>query len=264
MNNQATVDQIQYLFTFPFKDADWKRKFLIGFLLYFAGFIIPVIPWIFVSGYIAKIIKMGIEGEYSLPEWEDWGDLLVQGLKLLGVMLIASLPFFILFGCGYISLMTPALLGGFGAEAYGDEFLPALVLMPFATFGGMCLMSLGILFSFLIWILVPPAISHMIAKDQFSAAFRVSEWWGIFKANIGGYLIAYVLMMGTSFLFGFALQLLYLTFILCCLFPFVVSLISMYISVVMGAIFGQAYRVGVENRALVLLPDETLTADNSE
>jgi hypothetical protein len=264
VNNTATIDQIQYLFTFPFKDVEWKRKFLIGFLLYLAGFIIPIIPWIFVSGYIAKIIKMGIAGkDYELPEWDDWGDLFNKGLQLMGVGFIAALPFIVLFGCGYLFMMSPAFLSGFGTSSYGDDYSPIWVFMPLlGTFGGMCAMGLGMIFSLLIGVLMPPAISHVIAEDQFSAAFRVSEWWPIFKANLGGYLIAYILIMGTAFSITFVFQLLYMTFVLCCLIPFVMSLISIYIGIVTGAIFGQTYRIGKENIEFVFLPDEITTGEN--
>jgi hypothetical protein len=265
-NNTATIDQIQYLFTFPFKDADWKRKFLIGFLLYSGGFIVPIIPWIFVAGYIGRIIKMGIDGDdYTLPEWDDWGDLLTKGLKLMGVSLIAVIPFILLFGCGYLAMMSPALLGAMESSnsGYQNEIPTAFIFIPLlGSFGGMCLFGLGLIFSLLVGILVPPAMSHVIAEDEFSAVFRVSEWWSIFKANIGGYLIAYILLMGTTMLMTFAFQMLYMTFVLCCLIPFIASLISVYIGIVMGAVFGQTYRIGKENNALVLLPEETTETDN--
>ena len=140
-----------------------------------------------------------------------------------------------------------------------ESFLGFLAM--FGTFGGMCLMSLSTIFSLLIGLLIPPAIGHVIAQDQFSAAFRVREWWHIFKANLGGYLISYILMMGTFFLLTFAFQIIYMTIILCCLIPFVMSLISFYISIFMGAIFGQAYRVGKENLAFDSLPEESLSSD---
>jgi hypothetical protein len=257
--NPATIDQIQYLFTFPFKDPDWKRKFLIGFLLYLAGFIVPIIPWVFFSGYMAKIIQIGIEGDdYVLPEWDDWGDLFTLGLKLMGVGFLAALPFIILFGCGYLSMMSPAFLSGFAPSSYEDEISAIWIFGPMLSmFGGMCAMGLGIFLSLLVGILVPPAMSHVIAEDEFTAAFRVSEWLRIFKANLGGYIIAYIIIMGTSFMLSFAFQLLYMTFVLCCTIPLVMSLISVYLGIVMGAIFGQTYRVGKENLDFVLLPEGT-------
>jgi hypothetical protein len=265
VTNTATIDQIQYLFTFPFKDADWKRKFLIGFLLYLGGFIVPVIPWIFVAGYIARIIKIGIEGEdYYLPEWDDWGDLLNKGLQLMGVGLIAALPFILLFGCGYLLMMAPAILGGLESSSYGNDLAPIWVSFSLlGSFGGMCAMGLGMIFSLLLGVLIPPAMSHVVAEDQFSAAFRVGEWWQIFKANLGGYIIAYILIMGITFTLTFAFQMLYMTFVLCCLIPFVISLFSIYIGVVTGAIFGQTYRIGKENRSFDVFPEESGLEENS-
>lgn len=261
--NPTTIDQIQYLFTFLFKDPDWKRKFLIGFLLYLAGFIVPIVPWIFFSGYMARIIQIGIEEDDDvLPEWDDWGELFILGLKLMGVGFIAALPFILLFGCGYLAMMAPAFMGVF-EPSYGDEISPAWIITPIlGSFGGMCIMGLGLIFSLLIGIFIPPAMSHMIAEGQFSAAFRVSEWFQIFKANLGGYLIAYILIMGTAFTLSFAFQLLYMTFVLCWTIPFVMSLISIYIGIVTGAIFGQTYRVGKENLDFVLLPEESEAVEN--
>jgi hypothetical protein len=258
MTQAATVDQIGYLFTFPFKDENWKTKFLIGFLLYLAGFIIPFIPWIFVTGYFARMIKIGTKaGEYYLPEWDDWGDLAVQGLRLMVLGFIATLPIFLLFALGYAAMLAPAFFGAFGAETYGDDFSPLLVLSPFIGMAGsFCFIGLSMLLGLLVGVLIPPAMAHMVAEDQFSAAFRVSEWWRIFKANIGGFVVSYILLMGTTFLFTFVFQLMYFTFVLCCVIPFVLSFFSFYMGTFMAAIFGQSYRVGVQNSVQALVGAE--------
>ncbi len=182
----------------------------------------------------------------------------------MGVGLIATLPFIGLFGCGYVLMISPAFLSGFGSSSYGNDLPPVWAFGTLiGTFGGMCAMGVGMVFSLLIGVLIPPAMSHVVAEDQFSAAFRVSEWWQIFKANLGGYIIAYILIMGTAFSLTFAFQLLYLTFVLCCLIPFLMSLISIYLGVITGAIFGQTYRVGKENSELVLLPGESPTDEEA-
>jgi hypothetical protein len=88
------------------------------FLVVSDGFIVPIIPWIFFSGYMAKIILIGIKGEdYVLLGWADWAELFILGLKLMGVGFIAALPFIILFGCGYLAMMSPAFLSGFAPSA---------------------------------------------------------------------------------------------------------------------------------------------------
>jgi hypothetical protein len=101
MTNSFTSDELLALAKFPFTDPRWKNKFLIGGLLSLAGYAIPVLPLLFVYGYCAQIMRRIIvenEAPY-LPEWEDWGKFLQDGLKLFGVGLVYSLPGLIFF-CG--------------------------------------------------------------------------------------------------------------------------------------------------------------------
>ncbi|NJN99342.1 MAG: DUF4013 domain-containing protein [Anaerolineales bacterium] len=92
--NTVTTDNLQALAKFPFTDPRWKNKFLIGSLLHLAGYAIPLIPLIFVYGYCAQIMRQIIveKRDPYMPEWEDWGKFLQDGLKLTGVGLIYSLP----------------------------------------------------------------------------------------------------------------------------------------------------------------------------
>jgi len=236
--------------------------FLIGFLLYLGGFIIPIVPWIFVSGYVAKVIKQTIDaGEYYLPEWDDWRDIGLKGLQVTGITFLVLLPILGLFFCGYAAMLMPAFADISASQSYGDELAPFFGLTPLAgMLSGMCLFGLSIIFALSLGLLVPPAIGHMLAEGKFGSAFRVREWWPVFTANIGGYLIAYILLMGTTFLLVYAIQLMYMTIVLCCAIPFVMSLISFYVGVFSGALFGQSYRVGKGNTVVGLIPDEAATA----
>jgi hypothetical protein len=54
---------IEHILTFPFKETEDQKNFLIGALVYFAGFIIPILPLIFVMGYIARIMRQVFNGE---------------------------------------------------------------------------------------------------------------------------------------------------------------------------------------------------------
>jgi hypothetical protein len=203
-------------------------------------------------------MKMGIDGEeFHLPEWADWDELLIKGLRLMGVGFIATLPIFMLFACGYLTMLAPAFSAGFMDPSNVEELAPAFGLsFMAATFGGMCMMGLTMFLAPFIGFIIQPAIGHAIAESRFSAAFRFHQWWAILKANIGGYLISYILFLGSFFLMGFAAQFLYLTLILCCLMPFLMSLMGVYLSLMMGAMFGQAYRVGRENLRLAASIDD--------
>ena len=93
----------------------------------------------------------------------------------------------------------------------------------------------------------PVAMMHTVAKDDFSAAFRVREWWPILRANLTGFLLSYVIVMGVWFAMTFVVQFLYLTIVLCCLVPFAFSVLIAYVLLVSNALFALAYRDGVAN-----------------
>jgi hypothetical protein len=87
----------------------------------------------------------------------------------------------------------------------------------------------------------------MIAEESFGAAFHVSGWWRNFKANLGGYLITYVLLVGILGIMYLGFYLMYMTLVLCWLLPFILSAFAVYAGFVSAALFGQAYRTGKEN-----------------
>ncbi|MFN2244903.1 MAG: DUF4013 domain-containing protein, partial [Anaerolineae bacterium] len=76
-------------FTFVFDDKDWVVKVLIGIGILVAGLVLSwlIIPGILagllLSGYALEITRRVIRGEVEvLPAWEDWGQLLIDGLQV--------------------------------------------------------------------------------------------------------------------------------------------------------------------------------------
>ncbi|MBE7474783.1 MAG: hypothetical protein DPW09_28830 [Anaerolineae bacterium] len=252
--NSFTTEDLQVLAKFPFTDPRWKTKFLIGGLLHLAGYIIPFIPIMFVYGYCAQMMRQIIveKRDPFMPEWDNWEKFLQDGLKITGVTLIYSLPGLIFF-CGGYGLFAATIIGaGAASENLSRDSAPLTALVPLlgmaswlGGFGlGMVLMLVGLAF-------LPVAVGHVIATDQFSAAFRVREWWSIFRANLSGYVITYVLMFGFWMALSFAIQILYFTVIFCCLLPFVMAPVMMYTMIIASVLFAQAYQVGAQKLALL-------------
>jgi hypothetical protein len=102
---------------FPFKDEHWKKKLLIGGVLSFVpsliifmfltlsrvlglpvfisliGLIFALVGNSFILGYVKRIIKSGILQEKAqLPEWNDWKDLFISGIKMIAIALVYSFP----------------------------------------------------------------------------------------------------------------------------------------------------------------------------
>ena len=250
MSQSFSSEDLKQLFAFPFQDPRWQNKFLIGSLVVFAGFIIPLIPFFFVYGYMAQIMRRIIveKGEPFLPEWDNWGKLFVDGLKLLGAILIYSIPIIGLFFAGYILFFFTIALSAAAAEGSGDPSSPLVAMAPMAGSLFFCLFfAVIMLLSLAIGLLSPAIMGHVVATDEFSAAFRVREWWSIFRANIGGFLMAYVIVLAISVAFSFGISLLYLTLILCCLLPFIMAPATFYMLAIYGVVFGEAYREGARN-----------------
>jgi hypothetical protein len=181
----------------------------------------------------------------------------VNGLRLMALGFIAVLPFILLIGLGYFLMFAPMLFEAFSSPSFGEDTLSPWMFTPMlGMFGVMFTMGLSVLLMMLIGVFFPAAMSHMIAEDRFSAAFRVKDWWPIFKANIWGYIIAHVLLLGTVYLTMFAVQLAYMTVVLCCLIPFISSFVGIYLGFFLGAVFGQTYRVGRQKSGLDTQTDE--------
>ncbi|HMQ50540.1 MAG TPA: DUF4013 domain-containing protein [Anaerolineae bacterium] len=251
MTTSFTSDDFKKLVAFPFQDADWKNKFLIGSLVLLAGYLL-LIPIALIYGYTFQIMRGIIveKREPFMPAWDDWGKLFGDGFKLLGVYLVYSLPL-LLFLCGsYVALF--GLIAGRGvlAEASPDEPSPLVALVPvLGVFGWIACLGLVFVFALALGLVMPAALSHVVATNEFNAAFRFGEWWAIFRANLAGFVLAFVVVLAISVAFNFAMQILYLTIIGCCFIPFLLIFMGFYLLLVSNVIFAQAYRDGVEKLA---------------
>lgn len=242
----STFQGIQRLFTYPFEDADWKQKLLIASLIALVGAVIPlVVPMVFLTGYCERIIRRIVreDGEPYLPEWDDWNTLFVGGFKLFGAGFLYTLPVIVLSIGGYALMMVPAIAAEF------MEYQPIPFDWDWVFFGsmvgGMGAFGLAMVIGLVTGFVAPVAMMHTVAKDDFSAAFRVREWWPILRANITGFLLSYVIVMGVWFVMTFVVQFLYFTIVLCCLVPFAFSILIAYVMLVSSALFACAYRDGV-------------------
>lgn len=248
-----TTDNLKELLAFPFQDEDWKNKLLIGSLIVFAGFAIPLIPFFFLYGYMMQIMQHIIveKGKPFLPQWDDWGKLFVDGAKLLGVVLIYMLPVMVLMMIGFFIMFLFPMLGIPVAVIGGEENPEAAgavmgVLSIVSMIAFFVLFGISMVFGLAIGIVMPAIMGHVAATGDFGAAFRLKEWWAIFKANVGGFLLAYLIVFAVSMVLNSILGFLYCTIILCCIVPFLTAPITLYTVIISGALFGAAYRDGVE------------------
>lgn len=235
---------LNQLFAFPFEDDQARKYFLIGCLVYLAGFIIPILPWLIFTGYNAILMRQVLNGEKPhLVPWENWEALLKDGARLFGIRFIYTSPLFILlvplFMMFFASPFIPFLFQNGNRQEVGTAYFLFSLAM---TGAGLLMMPLSLVISFI----VPAAEVHMVAKDEFAAGFQIKEWWPIFKKNWGGFLVALAIMYGLVMAMSLVMQVLFFTIVLACLFPLFMPVIAMYIGVVQYVAFAQAYKEGKE------------------
>lgn len=232
---------IGHLLTFPFKDEGARKNFLIGALVALANFIIPILPSILMLGYMAGVVRGVVRGEKaSLPKWEDWNGFLLDGARIFAVQLIYSLPILLILAAFIIAISaTPLILEGSSQSTVEIFFAVGL--------SGLSCLFLPIALLFSIASLM--AGLHTAVTGEFQAGFRVREWWGILRSNLGGFALAYLISMAFGMVIGMITNLLIFSFIFACLFPLLLPPISMYSSLVTYAALAQAYRDGREQPA---------------
>jgi hypothetical protein len=245
-----TVAHFQSILEFPFRRPRGTEKLAIGAVLTLMSFIVPVVPALFVSGYQKAVARRAIlSGELDLPEWTNWGQLLVDGLKVFGVALVYLLPALAAFVLGYGGMIGASFGAALVEEGGPSQIVPAMPLLMIASVGSIGLFGLGLVLALAAGALLPPALMHMIARDEFAAAFRFREWGAVLRVNLTGFVVGGLLVLGLSFGFSFLVQILQLTVVLCCLVPVVLGGFSMYAGTVGSGLFALIYRDGAARLA---------------
>jgi hypothetical protein len=250
MSEGLSTTSLKRLVRFPFQDNKWASRFLVGTLLTLANYILPIVPGIFVSGYILRVMRQTVAGEEpALPAWDDWGGMFKDGLGAMVLGLVYFFPALLVLIGGMVLYFVGTLYLPFTASAQPDG---ALAQMTMLTLGSMAIMFLsmflGTLFSLLGAVVVPVALGHFVAQGELRAAFRVRQWWPILKADKLGYFVTWVVMAGLMGMAYIGFMLAYSTLVLCCLLPILIAPFGLYIMLVGSALFGQTYH---ESQALL-------------
>ncbi|MGB9777282.1 MAG: DUF4013 domain-containing protein [Anaerolineae bacterium] len=235
--SRNTLVELKHLFRFPFQEPDWVNRFIIGSALIFAGWVVPILPVLFVYGYAVEVMRRVIGGEEpSLPPWQDWGRLFVDGLRAFAVGLVYLLPGTLVYfggmGLYFASFFIPLLAN--------REPTMALVMVTMALF--FISLFLGSLLLFLGAIPLPAAMAHFVAENRLGAAFQVRRWWAVLKERRWEYLAAWILLFGMMGLLYVLWMLLYYTICLCWLMPILAAPVAFYTTLVFAALFGQVWR----------------------
>jgi hypothetical protein len=183
-------------FGYVFDDDEWITKLLIaagilllGIFFFWLLFIPSILAALLLGGYGVEITRRVIRGDTQvLPEWDNWGELLVDGLKAWIIELVYGLPIIALSVC-----LGPAS----GILAEDAQEVSALL--------SVCLSGFSFLWSIAIGLLLPAAIAMFVAEEEVSAAFRFGDVIGLVRDNFVTYLLVLVIGWVAAFIGGLGL-----------------------------------------------------------
>jgi hypothetical protein len=203
--------------SFVTQDKDWIKKILIGAVLVLTG--IGMIP---VLGWTLEITRRVIRGDAEpLPEWTDFGKFIVDGLKLIVAAFVWILPYAILSAC----------LGGIGTAlansgSQSDASTASTVL-------SVCLGIIALPYFIVYGLLLPGMAGTLAEKGSLGSALNPANAFKLVRANIGGYVIAFLvgdIIISVATFVGALVCLIGL-------FP-----ATAYAYAVLGHLYGQAHR----------------------
>lgn len=200
--------------------GDWIGRVAIGGILGFLS--ILVIPAFAISGYTLDVIRRTVAGEDEPPEWDDWGELIVDGIKVAIVGFVYSIvPTVVILGLGFVLLGIGGAAGDAGGGILaGVGILTFLLLIPVM---------------FVVYYLVPAALANMAIKGNLGAAFDVQVMREVVLTS--EYFLAVLMPIVVGILLNVVASILAFTVVGLVLVPFV----SFYGQVAVFRMFGTAF-----------------------
>lgn len=173
--------------------SGWNRFFLLGLIFFISAVLssIPVyigihdasrlifsfIAWLiglFAGGYLLRIIQASIAELDELPDFDEWHELFINGLKYFLVHFIYFLPAIII-----IIISAFAILASFAPYLSDPNLASSLsdpnAVLPRIAVEGVIGIMIALLYLLLIFPIMAIALAHMAFIGEFKAAFRFKE-----------------------------------------------------------------------------------------
>jgi hypothetical protein len=167
-----------------YPSQDWKKVLILG-ILFLISFLI--IPAFLVMGYFFRVLKGSIAGFDELPDFDEWGEMLIDGLKIFVVQFV-----YFLIPAIIILIGVWASIASISVTDAGNLANPGLV------FGLMGVTAIiGIILAIILGLIASIAIANMALNNgEIGAAFRFSEILEkIAMIGWGKYIVWYIVMI---------------------------------------------------------------------
>lgn len=176
-------------FGFVTEDEEWIKKILIGGLIFLGfaivGSIIPGVASIPLYGYMFQAASnVYKKNPRPLPDWNNFGDILMKGLFYLLISIAYAIPLIIISGVFFL------LTGGISSMGDGGETTGGILLL--------CFVPVIIILGLITMVITMAAFARYVQTDSLGAAFEINKIISMLKANPGlwGMLIVVNILAG--------------------------------------------------------------------
>jgi len=175
---QISSNAIKYPFT------DFSKILILGIFLILSFLIIPGFLYL---GYLFRTLKASVAGLDELPEFGEWGEMFIDGLKVFVVLLVYSIVPLTLIIIGIWASLIPII-------ATSNTVLAELPTISFGLISSFSIIGsiLGIIISFFI----PVIMANMAYYGELKYAFKFNELFQkISEIGWVDYLIWFIVML---------------------------------------------------------------------
>lgn len=199
-------------FSYPFQDEEWAKKIVLTAVIS----LIPIIGQLALVGWMVDLSRRVINGESNpMPDWTDFGGLLVLGLKMSVIGFVYVLPLL------FVSFPWAIMDALFNSES------AAAIYVLFSI----CFSCLTLIYMLALSFFLPAALGELAATDDLGAAFNPTNMIAHVRAAPSAYLLAFLGTIVAGFIAGFG--------IIFCFVGIIFTVV--YASAIQGHLYGQAY-----------------------
>ncbi len=180
-------------FRFIVRDPRWLSKIALGAVFSFLS--VFIIGAILVQGYLLLMAERVARAEpLPLPEWEDFGEIIRQGVSSFLLGLLLALPIILLY-----LLIFPLYLGAIGLLTGGSQAqVMGIGLMTLAGLAGLLIIPIAIMIA----IIGPAAHAQLILHNgDLAAGLRFQEALRFIGRHKGQYAAAIALSFAVMSIF---------------------------------------------------------------
>lgn len=153
----------------PFRDPRALPKFL-GGCVAVIGIVFFGLGLLALAGYLFQTAQRARRGEeHPMPEWDDLGSILGDGLRVFGVVL------------------------GYGLLVLALNLVSGIVsLIPLV---GVLAAPLVMLFALVVALLLPAGLAQMVAIGEFQSAFQIQDNLRLIQAQLATYIFLLLILI---------------------------------------------------------------------